>query len=274
MTIADAQDAVPFGVLGMYPFPGLRPAWERLAAAVAERVRAAGHLAPGGLRWDLDPHDSWLHPDLAIGMSCGWPLVTALRNGVRVVGTLAARAGSVEPPQPHLFRSVIVARHERPLAELLGRLAAINSADSLSGNISLLSAFGLGAAWPGEVTLTGAHVRSLEAVRVGAADVASIDGMTWVYYQRDEPAAVQDLHVVGHGPWVPGLPLILPASASDAALEAWRVAFTDAVAAGEASDALLIDAFVPLDLADYDTALAGLIDRHMLRSGRHRPNVV
>lgn len=261
MTVPDAQHTDPFGVLGMYPLPVLRPAWERLATAVAARVRHAGHPAPNVLRWDLDPHDSWLHPDLAIGMACGWPLVTALRDGVRVVGTFASRTGRVQHTQPHLYRSVIVARSESPMAELLGRRAAINSNDSLSGHISLLAAFGLGAVWSGEVTLTGAHVRSLALVRTGAADVASIDAMTWVYQQRDEPSTVEGLHVVGHGPWVPGLPVILPASASDAALEAWRVAFSDAVAAGDASDALLIDAFVPLDLADYDTALAGLIDR-------------
>jgi ABC-type phosphate/phosphonate transport system substrate-binding protein len=269
------QHTDPFGVLGMYPFPTLRPAWEQLYTSVAERVRGAGHHAPSRLRWDLDPHDSWLDPDLAIGMTCGWPLVTSLREQVRVVGTFSYRT---EPaPRPHLYRTVIVARPELPMGALLGRRAAINSTDSLSGHISLLAAFGLGEEWPGEVVLTGAHVRSLEAVRTGAADVASIDGMTWEYQRRDEPSAVDGLCVVGHGPWVPGLPVILPASAPDAALEAWRAAFIDAIAAGEAPDELLIEAFVPLSLADYDNAVADLIDRHepgegqaRLRAGRPR----
>ena len=264
MTPTDVRGE-PFAVLGMYPFPALRPAWEQLFAAASDRVRARGGAAPAGLRWDVDPHLSWLHAGLAVGMSCGWPLVTALREQVRVVGTFAYR--SERAPKPHLYRTVVVARRACSLAELASSRAAVNADDSLSGNVSLLEVFGIATTWPSEVVTTEAHVRSLEAVRTGGADVASIDGMTWVYQQRDEPSTVEGLHVVARGPWVPGLPLILPASASNAELEEWRAAFTAVVtdpAFAGVMDELLIDAFVPLDLADYDQALAGLRERHPL----------
>ena len=252
-----------FAVLSMYPFAKLRSAWERLFGAVAEHVRAGGFEAPAGLRWDVDPHDSWLDAGLAVGMTCGWPLVTTLREQVRVVGTFAYRIEHA--PAPHLYRTVIVAPETASLSELVGRRAAINSVDSLSGNISLLEVFGLGEAWPGDVVWTSAHVRSVEALRSGEADVASIDGMTWAYQQRDDPTSLEGLRVVARGPWVPGLPVILPASASDAALDEWRAAFEGAVvdpALSAVMDELLIDHFVPLDLVDYDRALADLQARH------------
>jgi ABC-type phosphate/phosphonate transport system substrate-binding protein len=242
--------------LGMYPFPTLRPAWERLFMAVAERVRSKGIVAPAGLRWDLDPHETWLHPGLVLGMTCGWPLVTALREHVRVVGTFAYRG---EPaPEPHLYRTLIVAREGSSLSEVAGGRAAINADDSLSGNISLLEVFGSGDAWDGPVVHTGAHLASIAAVRSGAADVASIDGMTWAYQQRDDPASLAGLEVLARGPWVPGLPVILPGAASDQALEEWRAAFAEGTqdpALVDTLDELMIDAFVPLDLADYDLAL-------------------
>lgn len=257
------QRAEPFVVLGMYPFPALREAWSLLYAAAAERARQAGVEAPSSLCWDREPHDTWLDPQLALGMTCGWPLATSLRDRVRVVGTFTYRS---EPaPQPQLYRTVVIAREDSPLAEFAGRPAAINSADSLSGNVSLLDAFGLGPVWDGPVTCTGSHQASIEAVRTGVADVASIDAMTWTYAKRDAPASLGGLFVVGRGPWVPGLPVIVQAAAGDAVVEIWRGAFAQAIvdpALASAADRLLIDDFVPLDLADYDAALAHLRHRH------------
>lgn len=255
-----------FAVLGMYPFPALRGAWQRLYEAVALRAAQAGPAGmavPATLRWDLDPHDTWLDPQLAIGMTCGWPLVTALRDRVRVVGTFTFRG---EPsPQPHLYRSVIIAREPSESQSFAARPAAISSADSLSGNISLLEAFEVGSAWPGGVTLTGGHLASIEAVRNAAADVASIDALTWAFQQRDAPETLAGLTVIGNGPWVPGLPVILPGAADDATLAAWRAAFAAALddsALVATSETLRIAGFVALDQADYDAALAGLLQRH------------
>ena len=85
------------------------------------------------------------------------------------------------------YRTVIVARRAAPLSELAGRVAAVNAADSLSGWVSLLAAFrSAGAPWHGSVITTGAHVRSIDAVREGSADVASIDAVTF--------ALLGDLH--------------------------------------------------------------------------------
>src|SRR4051794_13164927 len=88
-------------VLGMYDFPELRSAWDALYERAALDVAGV----PSRLSWHIGAHDSWLHPDLALGMACGWPLVKTLCDQVRVVGAFAY-AGTDGPS--HLYRSVIV----------------------------------------------------------------------------------------------------------------------------------------------------------------------
>ena len=249
-------------VLAMYPYPSLSVSWDRLYEAVSAEVPDA----PTALRWDIDVHDTWLDPNLAIGMACGWPLVQTLGDAVRVIGTFEYDASE---PGSHVYRSVIIARDDVPLARLADSHAAINSTDSLSGYVSLLSAFGLDTAWAGEVTFTGAHTASIEAVRSGAADVAAIDALTWAFHQRDAAPALGGLTVVGRGPAVPGLPIIVPATTSDERVGEWRTGLTRAVADPALSAdvrRLMIRRFVALDNADYSTDLAELRQRHLVRT--------
>ncbi len=246
-----------FATLPMYPYPGLRDAWNALYAAAATVVAPSAPDTPLALDWDVDAHESWVHPRFALSQACGWPLISMLESRVRVVGAFAHR---IDGTSSHMYRSVIVARKAQPLTSLAGARAAINSDDSLSGCISLLSAFEVTSGrWPGDVTYTGAHGASIEAVRSQRADVASIDALAWAYLQRLSPQDLDGLVVVGRGPLVPCLPLIVPDSADDALLAAWRSAFAHAVlhpGLTEVCNTLLIDGFVPLDLADYQHALA------------------
>jgi ABC-type phosphate/phosphonate transport system substrate-binding protein len=165
---------------------------------------------------------------------------------------------------------VIVTGGDLTLEELLKHpaehRAAVNSIDSLSGHISLLAAFNVGMQWPGDSLLTGSHVASIEAVRSGSADVAAIDGMTWAYRQREAPEALAGLRVIGHGPLVPCLPLIVPASTTRAEISLWRNAFAAAIADPQLDRALrqlMIRDFVPLDSSDYASALAELMTHHL-----------
>jgi len=250
-------------VLGMYDFPELRSSWDALYQRAASDVGGA----PANLSWDVDAHDSWLHPDLTLGMACGWPLIKTLWDEVKVVGTFSY-TGTDGPG--HMYRSVVVTSTDLTFDQIADTpaqtRAALNSVDSLSGHISLLAAFGQGLRWPGDVVYTGSHVASIEAVRSGAADVAAIDGMTWRYRGRQDPATLAGLRVVGEGPLVPGLPLIVPAVTPDAQIDAWRDGFLDAVRDPTLEDALrqlMISGFVPLDAGNYSAALATMVGRHL-----------
>ncbi|CAB4885424.1 unannotated protein [freshwater metagenome] len=244
----------------MYPLSGLRDAWGDLYRTAAAAVAVEFPETPTELRWDVDAHQSWLDPDMALSQTCGWPLVTVLSQHVRVLGSFVH---VLDGRPAYTYRSVIIAREAQPLCDLARSRAAINSDDSLSGLVSLLDAFGVRQPhWPDEVTWTGSHMASIAAVRDRDADVASIDALTWAYLQRLAPGELAGLVVVGRGPEVPCLPLVVPGHATDRLVTLWRAALTSAVGdpqlAGQL-DTLLISGFQPLDLQDYETALAPLM---------------
>ena len=238
--------------MAMYPFESLRSSWDHLYGMVARGVTGA----PNELRWDLDVHDTWLSPQLALGMTCGWPLITQLLRRVRVVGTFVY---AIDGEVGHTYRSVIVAREAVTVADLANKTLAFSSANSLSGYVSMMSLLPTGHnAWPGSTVETGAHLLSIDAVREGRADVASIDALTWTYAQQNFPDVLQGLVIIDRGPVVPHLPLIANVATTDEALDDWRTAFAEGIrnpALAGTLDRLLIQGFVALDASDYEAAL-------------------
>ncbi len=234
--------------LGMYPFPQLRAAYDAYWHAIRRRVP----WLPADLTWHADVHSSWRSPDLVVGYTCGWPLVTQLADQVQVVGTFEF---AIPEAVAHRYRSVIVARDDAPLASFAGAIAAVNGPDSLSGWVSLVTAVhGAGGAWTGDVRWTGAHLESVRAVQSGVAEVASIDSVSWAHISRLEPELVDGLVVVGNGPDVPCLPVIAARRFTPDAIDELRDAMAASLADAEMAsnrDTLLIRNFVPLDLADY-----------------------
>ena len=185
-----------------------------------------------------------------IGQTCGWPLITELAGGVRVVGTFDC---DVDGAVDGTYYSVLVSRRPEPLDDLLRRpdlVVAANSADSLSGWISLQSAAaGRGVRLDADaVVWTGSHASSVDAVREGRADLAAIDSVSWTHLDTT------GLSVVGHGPQIPCLPLVTSSRSTDAAVAELRHGFAAAV--GDPSMAttcasLRIRGYVDRELADY-----------------------
>jgi ABC-type phosphate/phosphonate transport system substrate-binding protein len=232
--------------MGMYTFPEVRWAFDEIWAGVAERLV----WVPRSLDWEEDLHASWTDDALVVGHTCGWPLVTALYDRVRVLGTFAATVPGADGPR---YRSVLIARRLAEPSTFAGSVAAVNGSDSLSGWISLLAAVhGAGATWDGEVRWTGAHVESVRAVRDGLADVASIDSVTLGLVRLHRPELLEGIVEIGEGPSVPSLPLVTHHDASDDEVAWLREAIAASVASSpQAAVAALIREFVPLDLADY-----------------------
>lgn len=224
--------------------------WTQLRAELGRRRVDA----PVALSWPDDLHRSWQEPALVLSQTCGYPLVGALGDSVRVLGTFASDDVS---PDGH-YRSVIVAspaaRERAERQEWSQLTAAINGAWSLSGWISLLATTVGAATWPGPSVTTGSHLASLDAVQRGTADIASIDAVTFALLRRHRPAALDGVLVIGEGPLVPALPLITSAATDDATLGSWRDSLAATVSDASIRPALerqLIDGFVPLDAADY-----------------------
>ena len=74
--------------LPMYDLPGLEAANNALWLAVASRLTANGiHNVPSNLSRTIPSTELWHHPRLLLAQSCGYPLVTSLRDAVEVVAT-------------------------------------------------------------------------------------------------------------------------------------------------------------------------------------------
>lgn len=230
--------------MAMYPFPHLRPAYDQLWDAVRRQLR----FATTPLEWQLSADVACRRPDLVLGQTCGWPLITELQSHVRVVGTFDC---DVEGAVDGTYCSVLVGGREGVLGDLLrppGAVVAANSPDSLSGWISLQVAAALVKAPLDNVLWTGSHAASVDAVRDGHAVVASVDAVSWANLDHT------GLSVVGSGPRVPCLPLITSASSSDALVDDLRAAFAGVVADPAMADCcatLRIREFVERGLADY-----------------------
>lgn len=241
--------------LPMYAAPpgALASFWD----GIRSRLEAAGFEAPAALREpaDLDAH--WRDPALVLSQSCGLPVSTVLRNEVEIVGTPHYSAPGCEGAT---YRSLIVTRadHEAETPdELRGARAAINDFGSHSGSSQLFATVARGLDPKDvfrEVVISGAHIRSLELVRTGAADVAAIDCVTYALAARDRPEAVRGLKIVGRSGASPALPFVTakgwPRRAA-ALREAIAGALSDP-ALEEARDALLISGFSTLPSGAYD----------------------
>jgi len=238
----------PYACLAMYPLADLRPAWEELWAGVHELAP----WTPPTLSWPDDVHETWTDPRCVLTQACGWPVATRLRNQVAVVGAFEL---AIEGAEGHRYRTVLVAAHDAPASSFVERAVtvAVNGEDSLSGWISLLDATGTAdRGWPGRLVTTGAHVESVRALRDGTAELASVDALTWAYLQRFRPELVDGLHVVGHGPLVPSLPIVTPVTTPAERVDDLRRAFSIAVRdVASTSHELLLSGFASLDIGDY-----------------------
>jgi ABC-type phosphate/phosphonate transport system substrate-binding protein len=230
----------------MYPFAHLRDAYDHLWNAVRGRLADA----PDHLDRTIDLHAAWRRPDLVVGQTCGWPLVRDLTDDVVVIG-----AFDVDVPfaEGGCYRSVLVASKPLGIEAWKGdptTVVAQNSADSLSGWISMRWAWG---EMPANVLTTGGHALSMRAVADGNAQVASIDALSFQFITDSDPAVGARVHVIGHGPRVPSLPLVMAKGLASRRDEV-RAAFADAVADPSmvvTCATLRIRGFVPFELEDY-----------------------
>jgi ABC-type phosphate/phosphonate transport system substrate-binding protein len=241
--------------LGMYPFASVRWAWDALWESLRERI----DWLPDRLAHSGDVHARWADPDCVVNHVCGWPLARWHADDQRVLGAFSL---TIAEADGYRYRSTLVSPHDIALADLLsGNVRAVaNSADSLSGWISLLNATaGDQGGFPGDVTFTSAHIDSLRALARGAADLACVDSWSLALIGRERPELVAGLHRVGLGPWIPSPAVTVRDTIPVEDGEALGEALTD-VLADESSasirEALLIDGFVRLTIEDYRPVLA------------------
>lgn len=262
---SERAEAAGVASLGMYDLPWLQAANDRLWAAIRDRLRDAGL---GGVPDRLDrnrPLDAiWHDPALLLGQTCGYPLRTRLDGVVRLVATPVYASPFTEGA---FHRSAIVVTRGAPwrsLADLRGRVAAVNGFDSNTGmNLFRLAVAPLveaagGGPFFGRVIETGAHLASLAAVADGSADVAAIDGVTFGLVQRHRPDLLDTIAVLTTTRMSPGLPFVTAATASDSQVAALQAALEAVIAdpaLAEVRHDLCLTGIERLDPAEYDRVM-------------------
>ncbi len=245
-------------VVGLPMYAGNKVGVEALWQQIASRLRDRGLGGiPDLLAWPDDYLAHWREPALLLSQACGFPLTTALRGQVRVVGAFRYDVPGYEGV---LCRSQLVVRAQDPaaaLADFRGRRVAYNSTDSQSGYNSLRALIAPmthdGIFFASHLE-TGGHLKSVLAVQGGLADIASIDCVSLAEFRKHRPDATRGIRVLGESAAYPGLPLITAASTGDATLAALRNVIAQAVRDPDLTSLwqdLFVTGFEPLDEAAY-----------------------
>ena len=262
MTVVEPSDGHWIAGFPMYDFPEIRSANDGLWRWVAAYLATQGikNLDPD-LKRTEDIYALWRDPDLILGQTCGYPLMTELKDSVTYVATPVYTAPLCEGP---LHRSVVIARKAEnagSLAAFRGSLCAVNGMDSNSGMNLLratLAPVAAGGHFFREIKISGSHRESLRMVAVGEADIAAIDCVSFAHFCRFDPDFVARIRVVAETGLTPSLPLITSRRASIETVQVIREAL---MALGKEEprpgflDQLMIAGFEVLPTDAYDAVL-------------------
>jgi ABC-type phosphate/phosphonate transport system substrate-binding protein len=250
--------------LPMYfpPREALQAFWAALVGLLSQAPELRGIGIPERLSEPADCHAQWLDGDLLLSQACGYPLVTQLAGKVQLVGSLAYDAPGAQGIrcQSPLICRVNDARST--LADFANSTLAFNDTISQSGYNALRALVASTTKAPrpffAETLQTGAHYRSIEAVRKGHADMAALDPVSWALWQKNHPALAAELKVFGQTDEYPGLPLITSLQTPPGLLAALRRALltlSSDAGYGPLRAPLLINGFKVTTLDDYRTCL-------------------
>ncbi|MCY0386726.1 PhnD/SsuA/transferrin family substrate-binding protein [Robbsia sp. Bb-Pol-6] len=239
---------------------------ERLTGVLEERgwtetIRIVDPPAP------LATH--WLDPGLLLSQTCGYPLMTTLRDRVAL---LATPRYDCEGCAGGEAASRFVVRADAPgdtLVDFRGGVGAVNGMDSNSGmNVfrHALAPLAQGRPFFSKVVLTGGHRASVDNVLAGDADIAAIDPVTWSLLAQDGGGRLMGLRTLGFSTHAPGLPLIGSRLLGEPQRAMVRDAL-DTLAQREAGllRTLCIGGFQAANWTDYERILD--IERDALRHG-------
>src|SRR5471032_51604 len=254
----------------MYVAPEpIRQANERWLALILERLNSTRLEAQ-----NLSLPDIWLSPDLLLTQTCGYPLMTALRGQVRVVGR-----PRYELPDANGGNhcSLLISRADdarRTLPAFFDSRGVINGEDSNSGMNLLrhrLAPLHREGRFFASVGISGSHRESLRWLRDDLADLAAIDSVTFAYLARHAEAEVAGLRVIARSAFSPTLPYITAASASDEQIERLRRVMNEALRElPDVAEILGLREVLPATESDYQIVLDYQQEAEALGYGRLR----
>ncbi|WP_130905878.1 PhnD/SsuA/transferrin family substrate-binding protein [Pseudomonas sp. Sample_22] len=203
--------------------------------------------------------DLWLSPQLLLTQTCGYPLMTALRGKVRVLGR--PRYELPDSSGGH-HCSLLLSRADdrrRTLPEFLGSRGVINGEDSNSGMNLLrhrLAPLHRDGQFFASVGTSGSHRESLRWLQQNRADLAAIDSVTFAFLARHAEAQVAGLRVVARSAFSPTLPYITAASLCAGQAEKIRHVMNQALGElPQVAEVLALREVLPASEGDYQVIL-------------------
>lgn len=206
------NNAVSLPMYAVNP-PDVDALWSGLRELMLEEGINEKHL---DLSWPDDLIQHWQQPKLLLSQTCGYPLVTQLKNA-QPLGCFHYAAPGCEGVG---YCSFLVTRQKdmgAALADFRQRVVVCNSEDSQSGFNSLrkmVEPLRENRNFFRKIIFSGSHRQSLLAIQQGEADIAAIDCVTFALLKKFQPQALAHLKVIGETPLTPGLPLITGADTS------------------------------------------------------------
>ena len=208
-------------VLSMYTEPAaVRKAYEELIHELARRLDVQLVQPP-----PADLRSLWLHPQLLLAQTCGYPWATVLHGKVKLVCSPRYTLPGCEEATHCSFILVPESSSATSLADLRGMRAAINSQDSNSGmNLfrHAIAPLAKDGRFFGQVIESGSHAGSIAMLKEDLADAAAVDAVTFGYLLRDDPGRVAGLRVLAQTVQSPTLPFITAVSRSDEEVQRLR----------------------------------------------------
>ena len=235
--------------LPMYDWPEIRQHTDVFWKGLAKHAGIGGSLDRTTSYVDL-----WRNPKLDFSQTCGYPFTHEFKGLMPYVATPHYVCAGCNDAT---YSSFVFAREAKPLQEFRGKVAAVNSMDSMSGMLALKLVF---APWVlnGEFferkILTGGHMNSLKAVREGQADVCAIDAVYVALAEKYRPQDLEGLVMIAQSPIVPSLPFVTRARNPEHLRSALEKAFADPELK-TAREALLMFGFSNLGAGAYDRIL-------------------
>ncbi|NNK78215.1 MAG: PhnD/SsuA/transferrin family substrate-binding protein, partial [Litoreibacter sp.] len=190
--------------LPMYDRPETRASNDRFWQLIRNQLEP-GLASPEELSRTADHWQDWENPELLLSQTCGYPYRTRLHGKTRLVATPVYDLPDCPPGH---YYSVLIARKSDPrggFEDFARARLAYNDALSQSGWAAPQShAEDTGFRFT-DVTQTGAHRTSAQAVASGIADIAAIDAVSWAMIRRWDSFAA-DLREIGVTAPTPALP--------------------------------------------------------------------
>ena len=258
-----------FVSLGMYAFTDAQQsAWRQLF----ERFIAlnGSGAVPVRLNFDHDP-SKLLEPGLWFGHTCGYPLMTRLKDHLEPFCIPLFDVPGVDGR--HYCSRIITAAGSdiESIRDSRGRVAAMNNPDSNSG-MNVLRHAVADMAESGRfferVVTTGGHLYSLQAVAGGVADIAAIDCVSYQLIEDNQPQLCAGLRILDESIKTCGLPLVMShAHARDTDLAELTGRLNQAFAGCDVGvrDTLHLTGFEPIQIDEYQGILE--VERYAVERG-------